>query len=213
MANPNVSTHQPIIVVNTVSGNQEAIQNYLEAASQTFKGGSPVELNGSGNVIAWDGTTLANKILGVCLVGGFNYATAGAGASPLYGSIGFPGGTPTYGTVPNQTAAVNLLHGSLFATGLTIVATNLQDTVFEAQVDASGGSTFAATTSNVGSQFGLTVDSNGFWYVDLNKSTPGTNTVLTIESLNPQDLVAGSSTTQVNNGRVRFKFLTSTQQL
>lgn len=213
MANPNITTHQPIIVVSTVSGNQELIQNLLEAASQTFKPGSPVELNGSGNVIAWDGTTLANKILGVALVQGFNYATAGAGASPLYGSIGFPGGTPTFGTVPNQSAAVNLLHGSPFANGLSIVAINVADTLFEAQVDASGGSTFAATTSNVGSQFGLTVDSNGFWYVDLNKSTPGTNTVLTIESLNPQDLVAGSSTTQVNNGRVRFKFLTSTQQL
>lgn len=213
MANPNISTHQPIAVVSTVSGNQEAIFNYLEAASQTFKAGTPVELNGSGNVIAWDGTTLANKILGVALVQGFNYATAGAGASPLYGNIGFPGGTPTFGTVPNQSAAVNLLHGSPFANGLTIVAINLQDTVFEAQVDASGGSTFNATAANVGSQFGLTVDSNGFWYVDLNKSTPGTNTVLTIESLNPQDLVAGSATTQVNNGRVRFKFLASTQQV
>ena len=208
-----LSTHNPIIVVSTVSGNQEAIANYQEAAAQTFKAGSPVELNGSGNVIAWDGTTLLAKILGVCLVGGFNYGSAGAGASPLYGSIGFPGGTPTFGTVPNQPAAVNLLHGALFATGLTIVATNLLDTVFEAMVDNSTGATYNMTLANVGSQFGLTIDANGFWYVDIGKATPGTNTVLTIESLNPQDLVVGSSTTQVNNGRVRFKFLASTQQV
>jgi hypothetical protein len=209
-----LSTHAPIIVVSTVSGNQDLIQNYLEAASQTFKGGTPVSLNGSGNVIAWSGAAAGTGvILGVCLVGGFNYATAGAGASPLYGSIGFPGGTPTFGTVPNQPSAVNLVHGALFATGLTIVSINTQDTLFEAQVDASTGSTYNATAALIGTQAGLTIDANGFWYVDLAKVTPLTNTVLTIESLNPQDLVAGSTTTQVNNGRVRFKFLTSTQQV
>jgi hypothetical protein len=209
----NIATHLPIIVVSTVSGNQEAIASYQEAASQTFKGGTPVELNSSGNVIAWDGTTVASKILGVCLVGGFNYATAGAGASPDFGSIGFPSGTPTFGSVPNQSAAVNLVHGALFATGLTIVATNLLDTVFEAQTDASSGSTYAPTLASIGTQYGLTVDANGFWYVDLAKTTAGTNTVLVVESINPQDFAAGSSTTANNNARVRFKFLQSTQQI
>jgi hypothetical protein len=207
-----LTTHLPIIVVSTVSGNQEAIQNYPEAASQTFKGGSVVELNGSGNVIAWDGTTTGGSagpgiILGVALVGGFNYATAGAGASPLYGSIGFPGGTPTFGTVPNQPSAVNLVHGALFATGLTIVAQSVNDTIFEAQTDASSGAVFNPTVALVGTALGMTVDGNGFWYVDLAKSTFGTNTVVEIMSLNPQDLVSGSTTTSINNGRVRFKFL------
>jgi hypothetical protein len=207
MANPNIATHLPIEVVSTTSGNQESIQGFQEAASQTFKPGTPVELNSSGNVIAWDGTTLTDIILGVSLLQGYNYATAGAGASPDFGSIGFPGGTPTFGTVPNQSAAVNLLHGSPFATGLSVVALANQDTIFEAMTDASTGSTFAPTIANIGKQYGLTADSNGFWYVDLGKSTAGTNTVLTIESINPADLVAGSSTTGVNNARVRFKFL------
>ena len=202
-----LSTHMPIIPVYTTSGNQESIQNYLEASGQTFKAGTPVELNSSGNVIAWDGSNTAKLILGFCLVGGFNYATAGAGASPLYGNIGFPGGTPTFGTVPNQPSAVNLVHGALFATGLTIVATSVTDTVFEGQTDASSGAVYNPTTALIGTELGLTVDANGFWYVDLGKVTVGTNTVLEVISLNPQDLVVGSATTGINNGRVRFKIL------
>jgi hypothetical protein len=213
MAAPNISTHDPIRVVSTTSGSQESIQNYLEAASQTFKGGTPVELNGSGNVIAWDGTTVLRAILGICLVGGFNYATAGAGASPDFGSIGFPGGTPTFGTVQNQPSAVNLVHGALFATGLTIVAQAIADTIFEAQVDASSGTTFNATSALVGTQLGLTVDTNGFWYADLAKVTVGTNTVITVRSLDPLDLVAGSVTTQINNGHIRFTFNQSATQI
>jgi hypothetical protein len=202
-----LANHLPIIPVFTTSGNQEAIQNYLEAAAQTFKAGTPVELNGSGNVIAWDGSNTLKLILGFCLVGGFNYATAGAGASPLFGNIGFPGGTPTFGTVPNQPSAVNLVHGALFATGLTIVATSVTDTVFEAQTDASSGATYNPTTALIGTQLGLTVDANGTWYLDLAKVTVGTNTVAEIISINPQDLVAGSVTTGINNARLRFKIL------
>lgn len=203
----NLSVHSPIIAVQTISGNQDRIQNILEAASQTWPAGAILELNGSGNTVVWDGTTLTGVILGVSVIGGYNYATAGAGASPLFGSIGFPGGTPTFGTVPNQTSAVNLLHGSPFANGLSIVSIAQLDTIFEAQVDASTGSTFAATTALIGTQIGFTKDAGGTWYADLGKATPGSNTVATIISLNPQDLVAGSTTTQVANGRIRFQFL------
>jgi hypothetical protein len=202
-----LSTHLPIIPVGTTSGNQEEIRNYLEAAGQTFKIGSVVELNGSGNVIAWDGSNTLKLILGVCAVGGFNYATAGAGASPLYGSIGFPGGTPTFGSVPNQPSAVNIIHGAPFANGMTIVYTSVTDTIFEAQTDASSGATFNPTVALIGTQLGLTVDANGFWYLDLAKVTVGTNTVAEIISLNPQDLVAGSTTVGINNARLRFKIL------
>jgi hypothetical protein len=202
-----LSVHSPIIAVQTISGNQDRIQNILEAASQTWPAGAILELNGSGNTIVWDGSTLTGVILGISVIGGYNYSSAGAGASPLYGSIGFPGGTPTFGSVPNQSSAVNLLHGSPFANGLSIVSIAQLDTIFEAQVDASTGSTYAATTSLIGTQIGFTKDAGGTWYADLAKATPGTNTVATIISLNPQDLVAGSVTTQVNNGRIRFQFL------
>jgi hypothetical protein len=206
----NLSLHLPIIPVSTISGNQEKIANFLEAASQTWPQGTVVALNGSGNTIIWSGTvatsTSQGTILGVSLIGGYNYASAGAGASPLYGSIGFPGGTPTFGTVLNQSAAVNLLHGSPFANGMSLVALATSDTIFEIQLDASSGTTYNATAALVGTQIGLTKDASNFWYADLGKVTQGTNTVATVVSLNPQDLVAGSATTQVNNGRIRITF-------
>ena len=206
MANPNLATHLPIIVVQTRSGNQEGIQNIIEAAGQNFVAGTPVQLNGAGNVIPWDGATILRKIMGITLLQGFNYGSAGAGASPLFGSIGFPGGIPTFGSVPNQAGAVNLLAGSLFTNGLSIVALALPDTVFEGQVDASAGVVFNATQALVGTQLGLTIDANGTWYLDLSKNTPGANTVVTVTSLNPLDLNGTSTTSQVNNGRVRFTF-------
>jgi|SRR5579864_117873 len=210
MPNPNLSVHLPITAIATRSGNQEAIENILEAAGQTFLAGTPVQTNGAGFIIPWDGATILRKIMGISLLQGFNFATAGAGASPLFGSVGFPGGEPTFGSVQGQPSAVNLLAGSVFTNGLSMVALALPDTVFEAQVDASAGAVFNATIALQGTQLGLTIDANGTWYLDLAKNTPGANTVVTVCSgtlaLNPQDLVVGSTTTQVNNGRVRFTF-------
>jgi hypothetical protein len=201
----NIATHLPIIAVGTISGNQEDIFNYLEGATQTYVGGSVVELS-SGFVIAWDGTTVTRGILGVSMLPGFNLSSNGKGASPLYGNIGFPGGAPTFGSVPQQTGAVNLVHGAVFTTGLAIVQKAVADTIFEAMTDASSGGTYNPTNASIGTQYGLTVDANGYWYVDLAKTTVGTNTVVTVQSINPQDLVVGSTTTGINNARVRFTF-------
>jgi len=211
MANPNVNTHSPILAVATVSGNQEQIFNYLQGSGQTYTAGSPV-MESSGAMVVWSGTVgnattgPSNLITGIAPVQGYNYASAGLGASSLYGSVGFPGAPSTFGSVPNQPSAVNIFHGAPYADGLTLVQLAVTDTIFEAQVDASSGSTFNATTAIIGTQLGLTKDSNNFWYVDLAKATAGTNTVLTIVSLNPQDLVSGSTVTGITNGRVRFRF-------
>jgi hypothetical protein len=137
---------------------------------------------------------------------GKNLASNGLGASPDFGSIGYPGGLGAVQDVPNQPAAYSVYHGAPFVDGLTIVQVATQDTIFEAQVDASSGTTYNATTALIGTSVGLTVDGNGWWYADLYKSTVGTNAVAVIVSLNPQDFVAGSTTTQVNNGRVRIVF-------
>ena len=48
---------------------------------------------------------------------------------------------------------------------------------------------------------------------NLAKTTIGTNTVLTVIGLNPLDLSGSSTTTQVNNGRVRFVFTPGVMQL
>jgi hypothetical protein len=115
--------------------------------------------------------------------------------------------------VPNQPLAYSIYHGAPFVDGLTIVQVATQDTIFEVEVDASTGTTYNATASLIGTQIGLTVDGNGWWYADLSKSTAGTNTLATVVSLNPQDLVAGSTTTQINNGRIRIMFTPSASQL
>lgn len=208
-----LSVHDPIRVVSTISGNAELIQNTFEAASQTFPGGTIVALNGSGDVIAWGGSNPGTtpSVYGVTALPGANLASAGAGAPPLFGSYGFPGG-PTYGSVPNQANAVNILHGAPFITGESLVYLAVPDTIFEGQVDASTGSTYDATQALVGTQLGVTIDSGGTMYIDLAKNTVGTNTLVLITGLDPLDLSGTSTTTQINNGHVYFKFVPALSQ-
>jgi hypothetical protein len=207
-----LTTHLPIIVVSTLSGNQEKIQNFLEASGQTFVQGTPVVLNGSGFTTAISGTPGAGTVLGISNLRGKNLATNGAGASPVFGSIGYPGGLGAVQDVINQPAAYSIYHGAPFVDGLTNVALATLDTIFEFQVDASTGSTYNATNALIGTAVGLTVDASGYWYADLAKNTSGTNTYITVVSLNPLDLVPGSTTTQQNNGRIRGVFQTAVIQ-
>lgn len=209
----NLANHAPIVVYQTTTNTTEQTQDYPEAAGQTFLFGTPVELNGAGNVIAWDGTTVLGKILGFSESPGFNLGTAGAGAPPSFGSVGFPGSPTTYGTVPNQTAAVNIPAGATFSTGRTTVAQAVQTTIFIGQVDNSAAGAYAPSIANVGVQYGLTIDASGNWYVDLNKATPGTNTVVLVVGLYPNDLASGSATTEVNGGKVLFKVINAASQV
>jgi hypothetical protein len=212
----NITTHMPIYAVGTISGNQEKIQNFLEHSGETWLQGTPVSLDGSGFVIPYSGTPTygpPGNILGITTLGGANLASSGQGASPTFGSTGFPGGAGAVQNVVNQPNAYSIYHGAPFVNGLTNVAVATQDTIFEAMVDASSGSTYAATTALIGTSVGLTVDASGYWYADLAKSTVGTNAVAVIVSLNPEDFVVGSTTTQVNNGRVRIVFAATVIQV
>jgi hypothetical protein len=204
----NIANHLPIISASTISGNAEKIQHFPEGAGKTFLGGTPVTVT-AGVTTAWNGTTiLTPAIMGITLLPGLNLGSAGLGAAAQpFGQIGFPGGPTLSGyPVPNQPLAVNVAHGAPFQDGTTTVVLAVPDTIFEFQVDASTGATYNATTALVGTQIGLTVDANGSWYADLAKVTAGSNTVITVTSLNPQDFVSGSSTTQINNGRIRGVF-------
>jgi len=205
----NITTHDPIRVVWTISGNAERMESYNEHSGETFLGGTPVELS-SGLVIPWDGTTVTGAILGITALSGENLATNAAGAPPTFGSIGFPGGAPTIPPhPPNQPNAVNLGDGTPFVTGQTLVSLAVQDSIFRFQVDASSGGTYNATTALIGTQIGLTADGNGTWYADLAKVTPNSNTVMLVIALDPLDFVAGSVTTQVNNGHIYAAFLSA----
>lgn len=206
----NLANHDPIRVYQTRTNTTEQTQSYPEGSGQTFLDGTPVMLLAGGGTAgyckAWDGTTLTQAIIGVAPQAGQNLSSNGAGAPPSFGSIGFPGSPTTYGTVPNQTAAVNIPAGATFSDGRTLVYQAVPETVFIAQVDNSAAGAYTPSVSNVGLEYGLTIDATGHWYVDFNKSTVGTNTVLTIIGLYPNDLASGSATTEVAGGHVLFTF-------
>ena len=284
----NLTSHVPIKMYETLSGNTELTLNPPQAAGQTFLTGTPVSLNATGYGQNWDGATITGNqgsIYGISLEPGANLATAGQGYAPNFGQQGPPWSNFNIGAPPNQPAAVTIPYGAPLLTGgvLTMLAT--QDTLFTAQADTSEGATsitagsvtsgvLSATATNthyvgevivlsgftstglplngltatvltasgsaytaqlpstytggnigstgtgtdnpgpvspflamVGQQFGLTVDSSGSWYIDMNKRTAGTNTVLRITALYPGDILQSSAFTEVPNGLLIFKFL------
>jgi hypothetical protein len=209
-----LSTHLPIVPIGTISGNQEHIFNYQEGATQTFNNGTPVVLSSGVVVASTSPLSTTNLTCGITPYPGHNLASAGKGASPVFGSIGFPGGSPTVGSVPNQSSAVNLPHGAPFVDGLLPIWQSVLDTIFEVQVDNSTGASGAAGIADVGKYAALVTDANSWWYLDRNTINTAAGTLpCRILSLNPQDLVVGSITTQVTNGRVRIQFLQAASQV
>jgi hypothetical protein len=213
-----LSDHQEIRVVQTVSGNTPQTRGDIqEKATQTFLKGTPVMLS-SGVVKNWDAVvtipaTPTAGIAGIALSNGLNLASDGKGA-PGGGGVGnltpvFPPGTSlTFGKIPFQTSAVNIIPGSPVSDGRTLFEVANADSIFEAQFDDNGGTPANAVTNKnmIGKQFGLTLDATGHWFIDFAKATVGTNTVVTIVDLNPLD---GA----VQNGRLYFKFLMGICQL
>ena len=157
--------------VQTVSGNQARVRRIVEEATQTFKQGTPVELATDGGVAVWDGTTVAFGIAGFCLSAASNLTTLGVAK------------TLSFGSVPNEASAVNIPRGAPLNDGRVDFETSSQDTIFRAQV----GPAQSLTVANVGKEYGMTLDSDGHWYVDLTKTTVPTNTVCTIVKLDPVD--------------------------
>jgi hypothetical protein len=217
MAGPNLTTHLPITVAQTRTNTTEQTQAYPELSGQTFPFGAICQLTSAGYNQAWDGSTYVRGIVGVSLQPAFNLGTSGAGAPPPFGSVGAPGSPTTYGTVPNQTAAVNIPAGATFSDGRSNIAQAVPTTVFRGQVDNSAGSVAAdwtPTIANVGKEYGATQSSaDGTWYIDLSKTTVGTNTAVTIVALDPEYLAAGSTTSSVANGQVYFCFTAAVSQV
>lgn len=160
--------------VRTVSGNQPLLRRHKEDAGETFKYGTPVQFDADGFVVAWDGTTEAFGILGIASEDGKNLTTDGV-AKQL-----------TYGSVPNQASAVNLARPSFDPDGKCGVFIACDDTVFYGQV----GPAQSAAQTNVGKKYGITIDADGHWYVDL---TDTTDIVCEIVTLDPNDTPRGVS--------------------
>ncbi len=162
-----------IRVVRTTTDNQEVVRRINEDAGETFESGTPVALDGSGRVIAWDGSTesgLVGSPIGVASEAGNNLTTA---AIPE--QLGF-------GSVPYQSAAVNIPRGAPPNDGRMGVFLARIETEFFAQINPTGQSLLE---SDVGTKYGMTIDSDGHWYIDKAKVTPATNTVVKITKRDP----------------------------
>lgn len=158
--------------VQTVSGNQARVRRIIEDDGQTFLQGVPVSIEAAdGGVQEWDGVTIAFGIAGFSLSAGSNLTTTGVAK------------TLTFGSVPNETSAVNIPRGAPLNDGRVDFETATDDTVFRGQV----GPSQTALATDVGISYGMTKDSDGHWYVDKTKTTVGTNTVCTITKLDPTD--------------------------
>jgi hypothetical protein len=206
MAGANLTTHLPILQVQNKANTTPFTSAQTEAAGQTFLSGTPVQLNGSGNVIAWDGTTISAGILGVAESFGLNLGTAGKGAPvPPFGGVTGNIAIQTYGKVQNQPGATNIAIGTPVSDGRTLYVEPNQDNIFSALFDNSTGTVAADWTpvqTDIGVKYGLTVDANGYWYVDKGKT--GGSAVLQIVGL-----PLGSYL----NAPVQFVFLTAAIQV
>ena len=214
MAGPNLANHQPIGAVETITGLTPFTASVAEKAGQTFKIGVPVQQN-AGYMQQWDGATITAGIAGFSLIPASNLATNGAGSPGGFGQVGPPGAIQTYGYVQNQPAAVNIAVGAPITDGRTLFEAAVGGTIFEATYDNSTGTVAAnwtPTVAQIGSQFGLTADANGTWYVDGGKTTAGTNTVVVMVGINPIDMTATANVYNIN-ARVRFQVLASARQL
>ena len=210
----NLTIHQPIGTVETTTGLTPFTISNPEQAGQTFRIGVPVQLN-VGFTREWDGTTIAAGIAGFSLTYGLNLGTNGQGAPGAFGQIGPPGTIQTYGTVLNQPAAVNIAVGAPISDGRTLFEGSVDNNIFEATFDNSAGSTpttYTPTQAMIGSQFGLTKDVNGQWYLDGGKVTAGTNTVAVMVGINPID-GTGVANTYIVNARVRFQIIAAARQM
>lgn len=201
----------PIFPATDSSASGFQAQRMIEELTQTFKVGTPVAITAAdGGIKAWDGTTgsaitlqtgaLLGAIVGISYEAASNLAATGSGApAPMAPFTGVGAVAGTFGSVPNQPSAKNIAHGAPLNDGRVGFILNTTSITFSATF-GNGGNPATPANTDVGKQYGLTVDTGGnFWYVDKSKSTVGTNTVLTVVGLDPRD-TPGSGT------RVLFQF-------
>jgi len=169
----------------TVSGNQPRMQRILEKAGQTFKSGTPLQIDtGVGALKAWDGTTVSDGIAGIAKEFGANLASTGVAQQQSFGSV------------QNEANAANFSR-PYFNDGMTGIVVANQDTMFYGQV----GPAQTTAQTDIGKTYGMTIDSDGHWYVD--KTKTGASAVVTIVGLDDWDTTRG----------VKFVFLASASQI
>jgi hypothetical protein len=137
-----------------------------------------------GGIQAWDGN-VSSLIAGVSAEDAHNYATTGAGWNGGLAPYTGIGAQQTFGSVPNESAAVNIVRGAVFLDGRLGFYNPAGQFVFRAMFGNNGSAATPANT-DVGVNYGLTIDSNSkYWYVDKSKTT--TNAMVTVVALDPVD--------------------------
>jgi len=158
---------------STVSGNQWRTRRIIEQAGQSFLQGTPLMLNNvTGALQAWDGLTIANGIAGISKEFGANLTTTGTAQQQSFGSV------------PNETLAKNYSR-PYFNDGQTGIIVANTDNVFYAQC----GPAQTTSAANVGQQYGMTLDTDGHWYVDFTKT--GVDAVCEVVQLDYWDTARG----------------------
>jgi len=143
-----------------------------EKAGQTFLPGTPVFLDATGFVLAVvSPATTAVPFAGFSKEQAANLAASGVAQQQ------------TFGSVPNQAAAVNLSR-PFFNDGNTGFETGTADTVFLGQV----GPAQTMIQARVGTPAGLTKDADNHWFVDLTAITTGL--VIQLVKMDPNDQAA-----------------------
>lgn len=210
MAAANLTRHYPVLALKDNTDTTPLQASNPEAASQTFPLGVPVALGtagAAGYTVVWPGTNTG--FFGFSRTIGANLATNGKGSPGPFGQIGPPGATQTLPGPTTQPNSANIALGAWTTEGRTYFDVANDLTIFEIQADNSAGNVpadYTPTQAQVGLQFGITMDAgNVSCYLDLGKTTAGTNTVAELISLSPVD---GS----IVNARVQIKILRAYQQ-
>ncbi len=165
-----------------------------EGASKTFHVGVPLVLSSGFLQESGAISSATPAIIGMSSEFAHNLATAGTAP--------FGGSGVTYGSVPNQSSAVNVPIGAPMADGNCGVYIANNTTIFQGKTDDA--CTLAAT--NVGVIYGLTKDTGtGQWFVDTTITTTGGGAC--VEVLQLIDAVG------TVGGRVSFRVLDAAQGL
>lgn len=174
---------QPILLAKTQNGMVSPTKRVIEKLSQTFKYGTPVQIDNGvdGGVKEWGATVATDLIAGFSTEDAQNIASTGLDAPGPLKAYGGVGSALTYGSVPNQTNAKNVARGGPVQDGRVSFEPALSGSVFSGAVL----STQTTVATDVGKSYGLTKDTDGFWYVDRTKTT--VNACVQIMALDPLD--------------------------
>lgn len=189
----------PIQVVKTTAGQPPLQTRVIEEATQTFFQGVPVMQAADGGIKLWDGTSLTNAIVGISYEDAHNFATTGPDwTTGISGGYTGAGAQMSFGHVPNEPSALNIPRGAPFVDGRIGYTLALTEHIFRGSF-GNNGSPATPGNSDVGAQYGLTIDSgSNYFYVDKNKT--GASAAVVVVGLDP--VVGGAS-----GGPVLFAFL------